>query len=106
MRDYLNSIKPALRPPAEQHQCLLKIYVARSPDGGIAACSGTTPGSAECTLYKIDADGELVSAKDSAGDPLTATVYNVAASAVDGSTFIQCKQELLSGKLLCDFEDC
>jgi hypothetical protein len=82
------------------------IYLAYTPAGGIAALSGDTPGSAECTIKFINADGDVETAKDSDGDDVKQTVYNVASSAVAGETLIQCKQECIGGALLVDFEDC
>ena len=82
------------------------VYLAETPAGGIAAMSGSTPGSATCTIKYIDADGVMQTATDSSGDTITQTVYNVASNAVDGSTVIQAKQEVIGGALLCDFEDC
>ena len=82
------------------------IYLAETPAGGIAAMSGDTPGSATCTLKYIDEDGDIQTALDEDDAARTETIYNVASSAVDGSTIIQAKQESISGKLLVDFEDC
>ncbi len=82
------------------------IYLAETPAGGIAAMSGTTPGSAECTIKYIDADGKLATATDSDGDDVTQSVYNVSSSAIGGNTVIQAKQECVGGALLADFEDC
>ena len=81
------------------------IYLAKTPAGGIAAMAGTTPGSADCTVYGI-VDGELTEMEDSEGEAIEVTVYNVAANAVDGETVIQCKEESATGALLADFEDC
>ena len=80
------------------------MYIAQSPSdpgGGIPARSGTTPGSAECELYFINTSGEL--AKHS---HLKEDVYNLSESAVAAGVYIQVKRDSLSGKLLCDYEDC
>lgn len=84
----------------------LLIYIAKSPAGGIPARSSDTPGSAACDIYFINDDGDLEARKDSNDNQISQTVYNLSASAVAADTYIQCKQEIFSGKLLCDFEDC
>lgn len=82
------------------------IVIAKTGGSGIAARTGTTPGSASCTLYKINSSGVLETAKDRSGSDVTVTVYNLSAYAVEADTYIQAKQEMVSGKFLCDFEDC
>lgn len=90
--------------PAVSVGCMA--YIAKTPAGGIAAMSGTTPGSAECDLYRLSDGGTLEVHTNDSGDTVTVTVYNIATSAVAGSTFIQCKKEAITGLLLADFEDC
>lgn len=51
------------------------IQKAKAPTGGIAAKSGSTPGSATCTLYKWDGTSETL-------DTATVTVKNSYSSAV------------------------
>lgn len=80
------------------------MYIAKSPadpSGGIPARSGTTPGSAECDLYLINTSGTLEQ-----HSRLSEDVYNLSEEAVAADVYIQVKRDSLSGKLLCDFEDC
>jgi hypothetical protein len=88
-------------PPSTQ-----AIYLARSPAGGIDGMAGDTPGSAWCTVLLIAPDGDVQVATTKQGDDLQVEAYNVSQSAVGGDTIIQLKQELASGRLLVDFEDC
>lgn len=78
----------------------VRIAIAQTGAGGIAALSGTTPGSGVVTLYRINSDGDL----ESLG--VSVTAYNLASSAVAANTWVQVKQETASGRLLIDFEDC
>jgi hypothetical protein len=70
--------------------------VAKSPGGGIGAMSGTTPGSATCTLYNFD--GTSLTAGD------TDTVFNMASTAVAANKFLQVKS--IQGHWFVDVEDC
>jgi len=78
--------------------------IALTPGGGIAARSGTTAGSANCTFYRVNSSGTLTTVKDNAGSDITATVYNIAGSAIAGSAYIQAKY--IYGEWIADFEDC
>lgn len=84
----------------------LQCYIAKTGASGIAARSGTTPGSASVTLYYINASGALATWNDANGDPITDTCYNMSTTAVGNSVYIIAQQELLSGKLLAVWEDC
>jgi len=97
-----NDFAPQFAAPVLQ----LKVYIAKSPATGIPALSSDTPGSADVTLYRINSDGDLEQITDENNDARNATVYNLSSSAVAANTYIQCKQEMASGKLLVDFEDC
>jgi hypothetical protein len=70
--------------------------VAFTPSGGIAAMSGTTPGSASCNLYDFNGTS-LVSNN-------TAYVFNTTTASVGGSKYIQTK--LIDGCLFVDVEPC
>lgn len=61
-------------------------YVAKTPGGGIAAMSGTTPGSASCEIYKV-VSGSLVD------QSLSQTVYNLNNIAIPGNAFITIHQD-------------
>jgi hypothetical protein len=97
----VNRAKQRFDHPAYQ----LKIHIAKSPAGGIAALSGTTPGSASVALYRMK-DGDLEAITDDNGNAATITAYNLSSSAVAADTFIQIKQEVATGAMLVDFEDC
>lgn len=92
--------------PSPGLSAALTIYIAKTPAGGIAAMSGSTPGSASCTLYYINAGGTLTQYQDAGGAAVTKTVLNLSSEAVAGSAYIMAIQELLSGKLLAVWEDC
>src|SRR3990167_6457958 len=62
-------------PTEEDHQAS-DVYVAMVPVGGIPAASDTTPGSAECTIYRIS-EGVL-----EAIEGLDRTVYNIGIDAI------------------------
>jgi hypothetical protein len=61
------------------------VYVAYTPSGGIGAMSGTTPGSASCTIYQLDpaGSGDIVATL-----ALDRTVYNISTALVSGDTYI------------------
>lgn len=54
------------------------VYIAKVPDTGIDALSGTTPGSEECDLYRIQ-DGELSSIG------ITRKIYNLTTDRIETS---------------------
>lgn len=83
----------------------LATYIVMTPVGGIAARSGTTPGSATCTLW-TNANGALAEWLNPAGDAQTVTVYNLSTTAVAASSYVVACQELLGGTLLALWEDC
>lgn len=103
VRDYMRREAVTLPQATSSMQ---KIYIAKSGAGGITACSSNTPGTANVVVYRINSDGNLEAATDSNGDTYSQTVFNLASSAVAGNTYIHLKQEIVSGKLLVDFEDC
>lgn len=74
-----------------------KAFVARAPAGGISALSGTAPGSAIVTLYRLSG-GSLVTTSR------TLTVYNMA-GAVASNAYIQVKQDTF-GVWWVDTENC
>lgn len=57
-------------------------YVALLPDGGIAALSGSTPGAAECDIYRLIVEG---TAGSLATMNMTRLVFNLSSEAVTGS---------------------
>lgn len=76
------------------------VLIAKTPAGGIAKRTGTSPGSAQCEIYALE-DGVLVSRGR------TETVYNLASSdAIPADTFLIVVREDLTGRLLADWEDC
>ncbi len=52
------------------------VYIAKTPDGGIPARDGDTPGNAECDLYRIQ-DGELSSMG------ITRKIYNLSLAIIE-----------------------
>jgi len=83
----------------------LSIRLFQTPVGGIPARSGTTAGSASCTPYYINpSSGAITELLNVSGASQTLTVYNVSASAVAGSAYIQAKA--IGSVLVADMEDC
>jgi len=78
--------------------------ILRTPEEGISARNGTQCGSAECTPYFIDENGQLVEFLGNDETSQTFTVYHIGASAIAANTYIQAK--LVYNKLVADFEDC
>jgi hypothetical protein len=56
-----------------------EVYVAKIPTGGIPARTGTTPGQADCEIFKIDTTGTptLTAVELPSTDPFERSVYNV-----------------------------
>lgn len=75
------------------------VYVAVTPSGGIPARSGTTLGTATCTLQQVSYAGTLSSTTR------TVTVSNLSTTAVGGSAYIIC-QRVVGGGLVAVWEDC
>lgn len=79
--------------------------VAKAPSGGIAAMSGSTPGSASCVLYRL-VSGSLTAVVDDDGiTTVSETMYNISASAVAADAWIQFKADA-DGTCFVDYEDC
>lgn len=73
--------------------------IYKAPGGGIAARSGTTLGSATCTLQSVD--GGTLSAEST-----TETIYNMdSANAVGADAYIHAKEDW-EGNLIVDWEEC
>lgn len=96
--------KPKPKQGARPLPSITKGWVFKTPAGGIPARSGTTCGSAECTPYYIDTDGELAELKDTTGASFTVTIYHIGSSAVQGNAYIQAKE--VFGLPVVDMEDC
>ena len=106
VRQEMMRADPARRSPHQRDNATQAIYLAKTGAGGIPAMSGGVAGSGTVTVYRIDDDDTLVEAEDSQGNAITVTAYNVSDGAVAANEYIQLKQELASGKLLVDFENC
>lgn len=79
--------------------------VAQAPGGGIAARSGSTPGSATCDLLHL-VSGSITDALDDDGTTtLTETLYNLSSSAVAADAYVMFKVDC-DGTAWVDFEDC
>ena len=102
----LQTVQRRLRVLEEQDHMFLQIYIGKTDGSGVSAMSVDTPGTGEVTLYRKNADGDLETILDGAGNALTVDVLNLAQTAVAASTYVQVKQEGLSGEYLVDFEDC
>ncbi len=72
-------------------------YILQTPGGGIAARSGTTVSSANCTVYSI-ISGTLTSAG------FTLPVYNLSTTAVGATKYIGAVW--MGGVLVAVWEDC
>lgn len=90
--------------PKRRSEQEIQGIIFQTPSGGIAARSGTTPGSAECTPYYINSSGALTELTNPDGTSRTHTVYHIGATAVAGTTYIQAKR--CHGRLVADMEDC
>lgn len=98
---YYHSQRGVFLPIARGEWC-----IALTPGGGIPVRNGTTPGSANCGLFHIDANGALTARLNSEGTPLGDTIYHIGtSSAVTGSTYIQYKTQP-NGRKVADWEDC
>lgn len=76
------------------------VYIAKTGASGIAAASGTTPGSGTVTLQQITSGGVLADLKDGSGTSVTETAYNISPMAIAESAYVQLTQELVSGALI------
>jgi hypothetical protein len=63
-------------------------WIIKTPNTGIPAQSGGSPGSAECEPYLIDGTGTLVPFEPTSGNAVTITVYNVGDDDISGSIFL------------------
>ena len=80
-------------------------YILLTPASGIPAMSGGTAGSAACTPYYMNTSaGAVTEWVDSSSASQSFTVYNISASAVLGSKYIQAK--VVGSALVVDMEDC
>lgn len=58
-------------------------YIAKTPAGGIPARSGVTPGTADCTIYKVNSSEELEEVTN-----FSKTVLNLSLAAVSGDLYV------------------
>lgn len=79
--------------------------LAKSPAGGIPAKAGSTPGTATCELYQIDAGGTYTQLVVN-GTVATAAIANNDTSAVGANKDIQAAREPGTGRLVVDWEKC
>lgn len=63
------------------------VVVAKAPGGGIAAMTGTTPGSATCSIWRKNGSGVLED------QGFTQVVYNLSTTAVSASAYVQALQD-------------
>lgn len=84
----------------------LCVYFGYTGAGGIPAMAGVTPGSGNVTLYRFTEANTVEEAKDKDNVSVVVTAYNLSTDAVAGTTYVQLKQEMVSGRLLVDYERC
>lgn len=77
-----------------------RVAIAKTGLTGIAARSGSMPGSATITLCEIDGTNGIVTTT------ITETAYNITGSAVTGNAYIGIQREYVSGKWIVNLEDC
>ena len=75
--------------------------LAQTPSGGIPGRSGTTLGSASCSMYYIAKSGTTATLT---ADTRSETIYNMSTSAVAGTAYIQAVR--INGFLVANWEDC
>ena len=76
-----------------------KLLVVMTPSGGIAARSGTTCGTADCTVQVVNYDGAITATTR------TVKVCNLSTSAIGGSAYIMC-HKVPGGAYMSHWEDC
>lgn len=82
-------------------------YLAKAPPEGIDGRTEADPpvaGYAECELYRINNDNEIVPI-ELAGDPITQGIYNISRGAVAGDAFILVTRDKY-GSWVVVVEDC
>lgn len=80
-------------------------YILKTPAGGIDARSGDTVSSAQCEVYAIDNNSNLIPLPSvRTGETLKLEVFNVFSSAIGGDAYITAK--LVFNRLVADAEDC
>jgi hypothetical protein len=76
-----------------------RVAIALTPTGGIPARSTTTPGTASCTLCKIDDTGDIATTS------VTETVYNIEGVQVQADAYVVVVREYISGKWVVSEEE-
>lgn len=88
-------------------KAVIQNWIAQTDGSGIAGRSGSVVGKGTVTLYYIDvATATLTTVKDNLGADVTATAHNLAEEPVGANVYIMLKQEMGSGQLFVDFEEC
>lgn len=80
---------------------------AVTPATGIDGMSNDIPGSAVCNVFRIDysvTPARWVAFTNANGEQVTATVYNIASTAIGGTRRIMAKK--IFGAWVVDMEDC
>jgi hypothetical protein len=81
----------------KRQQVVHRIF--KTPVGGIPARVAAACGTADCTEYYVDSDGDIVVTGN--GD---FTVTNIFATAIEAEVYITAK--FVRGRLIADAEDC
>jgi hypothetical protein len=68
-----------------------RVAIAKTPSGGIAARSGTTPGSATVTLCLIDGTNGITTTS------ISETAYNIGGTPVEGEIYVPISREYIGG---------
>jgi hypothetical protein len=91
---------------------ITKIFIVKTPAGGIPARINQIVTAADCPLYRLEAWGtgdyqtSIVQHTSESGHPVYAKVWNLSTTAVAGDTYLQVMRETLSGAILANWEDC
>jgi hypothetical protein len=99
--------RPVEHPPGEDNPFVpaSRVFVCKTPVGGIPARSGTTVGSATCDVYYIN-DSNVLTQYSEGGVNMTIVVKNLSTTAVAGSVYIIPAQERVTGRYVAVWEDC
>lgn len=107
VRDLRTKVESIVRQYDKRQGRSTQVWIVKAPTG-VPAMSGDTPGEAtDAVVYTFNADTLALEAlTDATGANVTRTVYNLSTTEVAADTYLQCKQEGSSAKLLVDFEAC
>lgn len=102
---HLEKLERRLQYQEQQDITIPSAHLAITDGSGVAAMSGSTPGSGTVTLKRFDSAGDLATITDALGNAVTKTVYNISATAVGANTNVIIL-DMATGKSLVIVEDC